>query len=87
MNDNHVNASTLLDRIDLTQDDPQIVRTISSMLKAPDYPQLCLTFRSEDAQHPPEQAVKFVNALDKACAPSPPCLVFHAGLTPHPLRR
>lgn len=71
MNDNHsVGAAALLDRIDLTRDDSQIVRTISSMLKAPDYPQLISSFHGENTQHPPEKALKFVNALDKARIPS-----------------
>ena len=87
MNDNHVSAATLLDRIDLARDDPQIVRTISSVLKAPDYPQLFSTFHGEEAQPPPENAVKFVNALDKACVSSPQRLVCHAELTSYTFRR
>jgi len=68
MNDNNVSAAELLDSIDLARDDPQIVRTISSILKARDYPQLSSSFHaSADTQPPPEKAVKFVNALDKAC--------------------
>lgn len=80
MDDNHVSAATLLDNIDLARDDPKIIQTISSILKAPDYHQLFSTFRGDDGQPPSEKAVKFVNALDKACALSPPCLVFHAEL-------
>lgn len=80
MDDNNLSAATLLDRIDPDQDGPQIVRTISSMLKASDYPQLCSSFRAG----PSEQATKFVNALDKACIPLSPCLT---GLTPHTFRR
>ena len=82
MNDNHVSAATLLDGIDLARDDPQIVQTILSILAADDYPQLFSTFHGEDPQSPPEKAVKFVNALNKACVPSPPCLVCNAELTP-----
>jgi len=74
MSDNNVSAATLLDRIDLARDDPQIVQTISSMLNAHDYPQLFSTFHGEDPQSPPEKAVKFVNALDKVCVLSPPCM-------------
>ena len=81
MDYNHGSAATLLDNMDLARDDPKIIQTISSILKAPDYPQLFSTFRGDDAQPPPEKAVKFVNALDKACALSPPCLVFHDELT------
>ena len=83
MNDSHVSAATLLDGVDLARDDPQIVQTIVSILKAPDYPQLFSTFHGEDPQSPPEKAVKFVNALNKACVSSPPCLVCNAELT-HP---
>ena len=73
MSDDHVSAATLLDQIDLTQDDPQIVRTLFSILKAPDYSQLFSTFHSGDEQFPlNNNAVKFVNALDKACVLSPP---------------
>lgn len=71
MNNNNIGAAALLDRIDLARDDSQIVRTISSMLKAPDYPQLISSFHGENIQHPPENALKFVNALDKAWIPSP----------------
>lgn len=71
MNDNSIGAAALLDRIDLARDDSQIVRTISSMLKATDYPQLVSSFHGENTQHPPERALKFVNALDKAWIPSP----------------
>jgi len=71
MDDIHVSAAALLDRIDLARDDPQIVQTISAILKARDYPQLLSTFHGEDPQPPPEKAVKFVNALDKACVLSP----------------
>lgn len=66
MSDNSPSAASLLDRIDLARDDSQIVRTISSILKASDYPQLVSTFQTEITQPPPEKAVKFVNALDKA---------------------
>ena len=74
MSDSNVSAAALLDRIDLARDGSQIVRTISSMLKAPDYSQLISSFHGEDTHPPPETAVKFVNALDKACVSSP-CLV------------
>ena len=80
MDDNNVSAATLLDNIDLARDDPKIVQTIFSMFETPDYPQLLSRIYDDDSQPPPEQAVKFVNALDKACALSPPCLVFHAQL-------
>lgn len=84
MNDDHISAAALLDCMDLAWDDPQIVQTLSSMLKAPDYPQLFSSFRGEDGQSPPEKAVKFVDALDKACVTSPPlCLVCHDELTIH----
>ena len=48
MNDDHISAAALLDCMDLARDDPQIVQTLSSMLKAPDYPQLFSSFRGED---------------------------------------
>ena len=73
MSDDQVSAATLLDQIDLTQDDPQIVRTVFSILNAPDYSQLFATFHSEDPQNPPANAVKFVNTLDKVCVLSPLC--------------
>jgi len=83
MGDNNVSAATLLDSIDLAWDDSQIARTILSMLKAPDYNQLLSTLK--DTQPPPENAVKFVNALDKVCDPSLPylSLTFHTNLTPY----
>ena len=84
MDDNNVSAATLLDSIDLARDDPKIVQTIFSMFETPDYPQLLSRIYDDDSQPPPEQAVKFVNALDKACALSPPCLVFHAQLIVYP---
>jgi len=63
--------------MDLAQDDPQIVQTLSSILKALDYPQLLSSFHAE-------KVVKFVNALDKAHVPSPPLpLVCHDKLTPY----
>lgn len=81
MSDSNVSAVALLDRIDLARDDTQIVRTISSMLKAPDYPQLISTFHGENTHPPPEKAVKFVNALDKARVPPPPRPIYHVQLT------
>lgn len=87
MNDDQVGTAALLDSIDLARDEPQIVQTLSSMLKAPDYPQLFSSFHGEDGQPPPEKAVKFVDALDKARVPSPPLrLVFHDELTPYTFR-
>lgn len=75
---------TLFDSIDLARDDPQIVQTLSSMLKAPDYPQIFSSFHGEDGQPPSEGAVKFMDALDKARVPSPPLrLVCHDELTVH----
>jgi hypothetical protein len=81
MDDDRTSAETLLNGIDLTRDDPQIVQTVFSLLKASDYPQLFTTFQGEGTQSSPENAVKFVNALDKACVPPPPCV--HDELTPH----
>ena len=81
MSDNHIGAATLLDGIDLARDDPQIVQTIVYILKAHDYPQLFSTFHGENPQSSPEKAVKFVNVLNKACVPPPPCLVCNAELT------
>jgi len=82
MNDNHVSAATLLDGIDLARDDPQIVQTIVSILEAHDYPQLFSTFHGEDPHSPPETTVKSVNAVNKACLPSPQRFVCNAELTP-----
>ena len=83
-----VSAATLLDRMDLARDDhPQIVQAILSILKAPDYPQLLSNSYIEDGQPPSEKTIKFVNALDKACAVSPSCLVCHTELTPYTFRR
>ena len=87
MSGSNDSAVALLDRIDLARDDSQIVRTISSMLKAPDYPQLISSFHGENTQPPPEKAVKFVNALDKACVPPPPYPMCHVELTLYPFRR
>lgn len=68
MNDDTPSAAALLDRIDLARDDSQAVRTIiSSILKAPDYHQFFLSLQGDATQPPPERAIKFVNALDKAC--------------------
>lgn len=86
MNGSNVSAVALLDRIDLARDDSQIVRTISSMLKAPDYPQLFSSFHGENTQPPPEKAVKFVNALDKARVPPSPFPVRHVELTLYALQ-
>lgn len=66
MSDNQPSAAALLDRIDLGRDDSRIVRTVSSILKAPDYHQLISSLQGEQTQPPPEKATKFVNALDKA---------------------
>ena len=79
MNEENAGAVALLASIDLAEDDPQIVRTILSMLKAPDYPQLMVSFHNEDTQSSLEKAIKFVNALDKVCsvAHSDPCVVLN----------
>jgi len=87
MNDENVGAVALLESIDLAEDDPRIVRTILSMLRAPDYPQLMFSFHNEDTQSPPEKAVKFVNALDKVCVPSPQHPTCRVELTPSTFRR
>ena len=82
-----VSAATLLDRMDLARDDPQIVQAILSILKAPDYPQLFSSSYIEDGQPPSEKTIKFVNALDKVCTVSPSCLVCYTELTPYTFRR
>jgi len=83
MNDENVGAVALLESIDLAEDDPRIVQKILSILGAPDYPQLMFSFHDEDTQSPPEKAIKFVNALDKVCVPSPQCPMCRVEL--HPL--
>lgn len=70
MNDAAPSAAALLDRIDLSQDNSQIARAISSILNAPDYHQLFSTFQGDPIEQPPEKAAKFVNALDKVCVSS-----------------
>jgi len=86
MNDENVGAVALLESIDLAEDDPRILQTILSMLRAPDYPRLISGFHDEDTQSPPEDAIKFVNALDKACVPSPQCPACLVELTPSTFR-
>lgn len=81
MNDKTPSAAALLDRIDLPgQDSSQIVRTISSIFNAPDYHQLLSTFQGDATRPPPENAIKFVNALDKACFLSSNRLLSHQEL-------
>ena len=77
MDDNVHSAETLLDRIDLDQDVSQIVQTISSILNAPDYQQLFSTFLVDATQPPPGNALKFVDALDKARLPSSNLFLSH----------